>query len=246
MDERQGRLASFEGLYVEVRTREGRHLTIEQIRQLPEPPDSSLKTEWRARAWSVGLVERYLAPRRPRAILDLGCGTGWLSARLRTRLGATVVGLDALESELALARAAFDGDPELRFVRGDVFDPDLLGRATFDAIIAAGVAPYFADLRRLIERALELLAPAGVAIVMESPIWFPADVAGARARTERHYASLGVPDMARRFHHHSRDDVASFAPEWLHDPTWTRSRLLRKTGLGAPTPFPILAFHRAG
>ena len=48
-------------------------------------------------------------------VLDLGCGTGELAAKISER-GATVIGLDADESMVERARARF---PHLEFVHGD-------------------------------------------------------------------------------------------------------------------------------
>jgi trans-aconitate methyltransferase len=65
-------------------------------------------------AHGVGLVER-LAPRPGERILDLGCGTGELTARI-AEAGAAAIGLDADEAMVARARARFPG---LRFVHAD-------------------------------------------------------------------------------------------------------------------------------
>ena len=56
-----------------------------------------------------------LDPRPGQRVLDLGCGTGDLTAKIAER-GATVVGLDADASMIERARARF---PDLEFVHGD-------------------------------------------------------------------------------------------------------------------------------
>lgn len=64
-------------------------------------------------------------------VLDLGCGPGSLAVRLLAELPeATVVGLDADPVLLALGRAAWAGQPGLRFVEADLRDeawPSRLG-----------------------------------------------------------------------------------------------------------------------
>src|SRR5207302_10671977 len=69
---------------------------------------------WKHGASLVGL----LAPRPGERVLDLGCGTGHLTAALAAA-GAGVVGLDRSEEMLAQARSAY---PALEFVCGDARD----------------------------------------------------------------------------------------------------------------------------
>jgi ubiquinone/menaquinone biosynthesis C-methylase UbiE len=68
------------------------------------------------------LFARYRLPKRGR-ILDVGCGTGEVSARLARRFGgADVVGIDVLEGPLVIARARYqDVAQRLRFEVGDAF-----------------------------------------------------------------------------------------------------------------------------
>ncbi len=54
-------------------------------------------------------------------IVDLGCGTGTLTAELGGRLGATeVIGIDSSEAMLAKARSLADDRADLRFEAGDL------------------------------------------------------------------------------------------------------------------------------
>lgn len=81
------------------------------------------------------LFERYALPRDAR-ILDVGCGTGEIAIRLADRFAsASIVGVDLIESHLALARksAARFGD-RVRFQTGDAFDLDFEDRA-FDLVV---------------------------------------------------------------------------------------------------------------
>ena len=68
-------------------------------------------------AAGADLVE-VLAPQAGERVLDLGCGTGQLSARIAAA-GAEVVGLDQSAEMVAAARAQF---PSLSFVVGDARD----------------------------------------------------------------------------------------------------------------------------
>src|SRR5215208_8260177 len=84
------------------------------------PWDSGLYDE------SFGVITRLgagvvdlLAPRPGERILDLGCGTGHLTAQI-AEAGAEVIGIDAAEAMIARARETY---PHLRFrvARGEDF-----------------------------------------------------------------------------------------------------------------------------
>lgn len=79
-----------------------------------------MKTNWNpalyqakhAFVWQGGAgILDWLAPQSGERIVDLGCGTGELTARI-ARSGARVLGLDASPEMVAAARAAF---PEIEF-----------------------------------------------------------------------------------------------------------------------------------
>jgi len=71
-----------------------------------------------------------LAPQAGERVLDLGCGTGHLTAALADA-GADAVGLDASEEMLAQARARY---PDLAFVRGDA--REFAVEESFDAVFS--------------------------------------------------------------------------------------------------------------
>ena len=90
-----------------------------------------------------GLVE-LLAPRAGERILDLGCGTGALTAEIAAR-GAETLGVDGSEAMIAQARKKF---PALRFERCDArrlgFD------AEFDAVFSNAVLHWIPEAEQVI------------------------------------------------------------------------------------------------
>jgi SAM-dependent methyltransferase len=88
----------------------------------------------------------FVASLGPDSVLDAGCGTGRVALEL-ARGGHDVVGVDADESMLAVARAR---RPDLPWVTADLVDVDL-GR-TFGAVVMAGNVMIF--LARGTERAV--------------------------------------------------------------------------------------------
>lgn len=75
--------------------------------------------------------------RRPRQVLDVGCGTGRVAVELARR-GTAVVGVDRSASMLAVARRR---GPEICWIEADMCEVDL-GRR-FDLVLMAGNVPLF-------------------------------------------------------------------------------------------------------
>ena len=76
-------------------------------------------------------------------ILDLGCGTGTLTARLAAR-GGRVIGVDSARPMVERARAQY---PELTFEVCDALALPLEGE--FDVVFSNAVFHWIADYRRL-------------------------------------------------------------------------------------------------
>lgn len=97
------------------------------------------------------------------AILDAGCGTGRVAARL-AELGYRCVGVDLDESMLAVARTVAG----VRWVAADLTDLDLAAHGvthTFDLAVSAGnVVPLVPDPRAAVRRIAAHLAPGGVLV----------------------------------------------------------------------------------
>ena len=109
------------------------------------------------------LVE-LLAPNAGERVLDLGCGTGELTAMIAAR-GARVTGLDASDEMLATARAR---QPELTFVAADA--QALTYDAAFDAVFSNAALHWMPRLGDVF---------AGVARALARPGRFVAELGGA-------------------------------------------------------------------
>lgn len=96
-------------------------------------------------------------------VCDLGCGNGFMAARL-AELGHDVVGVDASESGIAIARANF---PQPAFVQA-VIDSALRERAglgEFDLVVSSDVIEHLYRPADLIEAADALLGPNGQLLI---------------------------------------------------------------------------------
>ncbi|MFC5971343.1 class I SAM-dependent methyltransferase [Halomarina salina] len=120
--------------------------------------------EWDADAYDDGhsFVFEYgervvdlLEPDEGERILDLGCGTGHLTARI-AESGATVVGLDAAEPMVAEARERY---PDCEFVHADArsFSFD----RPFDAVFSNAALHWIHDQDAVLDSVTDALRPGG-------------------------------------------------------------------------------------
>jgi len=132
--------------------------------------------------------------RAPRRILDVGCGTGYLLARLAARApqAEALAGIDAAP---AMIRAAQDRaiDGRLRFVVGTA-ERLPWPAATFDLVISTTSFDHWADQRAGLAQCARVLAPGGCLVLADlfSLLLLPTLVAGRRgkARTKRRATQL--------------------------------------------------------
>ena len=101
-----------------------------------------------------GLVD-LLSPKAGERILDLGCGTGALTAEIASR-GAEVLGVDGSEEMVSRARERF---PALRF---EVLDArQLRFDAEFDAVFSNAVLHWIPESEQVIAGIARALKPGG-------------------------------------------------------------------------------------
>ena len=99
-----------------------------------------------------------LGARRARRVLDLGCGTGQLAARVRRDLrGTVVVGCDFSNGMLHRARAR---DRKPGWVQGDACRLPFRD-ASFDAVVSTEAFHWFPDRRKALAEIRRVLRPGG-------------------------------------------------------------------------------------
>jgi SAM-dependent methyltransferase len=229
------------GPYLRARQLEGRLYPDSIVAGLPDiPANHPLAAEWRLRADSATRLTKYLARLpAPIRVIEVGSGNGWLSNQIARVPGAEVAGLEGNVPELEQARRVFGAVPNLHFVLGDATTAEC-PFADPSVIVLASVIQYVPDLPSLIERLLGWLRPGGELHILDSPLYSPANVATAEARSRDYYQRLGVPEMAALYHHHTRQELDRFSPEILYRPDALGDRLNARL-FGRPrSPFPWL------
>jgi 2-polyprenyl-6-hydroxyphenyl methylase/3-demethylubiquinone-9 3-methyltransferase len=110
----------------------------------------------------IGQV-RELYNRKTAKILDIGCGNGYVAAKL-AGLGHSVMAIDASPDGVDIARSTFPG---VQFEVGSVYDEslhDLVGTLV-DCVVSLEVVEHLFYPKRLFEQSHKVLRPGGVLIV---------------------------------------------------------------------------------
>lgn len=132
-----------------------------------------------------------IQPRRPMRAIDLGCGTGELSAVLAERLDARV---DAIDRSPAMLERAADLDaPLVTFRQGDIAAVDDV--SAYDLVFSNAALHWVPDNEALLGRLLPQLRP-GAQIAVQVPMntAHPSHaVAAELARDPRFRASFAEP-----------------------------------------------------
>jgi 2-polyprenyl-3-methyl-5-hydroxy-6-metoxy-1,4-benzoquinol methylase len=120
-------------------------------------------------SWSShGRILSWLAGRSPRKVLDLGCSSGLLAAKLQ-RMGHTVTGVDTMDFPEAHGRME-------RFFHANLDEgiPAAVG-AGYDVVIAGDVLEHVRHPDLILRQIRELLAPGGLALVSIPNFshWYP-------------------------------------------------------------------------
>lgn len=142
-------------------------------------------------------VIELLQPRAGERILDVGCGTGELTARIAAS-GAQVVGLDSSPEMIAAARGRFSD--AARFVVADA--ADFAFDAPFDAIFSNAALHWVKDMEGAVVCMARALQPGGrfvvemggrgnIARLTAAIDGAVLAVTGAHAEHGRHYPAIG-------------------------------------------------------
>ena len=230
----QARALAFSALYHEARTKENRLYTDEQLNRLPEIERTHpYHSEWTLRRQTATKLINYLLSFKTNLkILEVGCGNGWLSAKLAGIPGSIVVGCDISQPELQQAKRVFSNRFNLRFAFGDIRFMEFF-EMQFDIIVFAASIQYFSPFENVISSALKMLDRKGEIHIVDSHLYPLHAIEKAQLSTGEYYRNLGIPEMASYYFHHGLHELDIFNSAYLargHNPI---NRLL-----GKPSPFP--------
>ena len=209
----------FEQLYIRLRQKEGRIYTDEETASLPcihkDHPNAG---EWKTRERSLKKLLTYIKHKATDpTLLEIGCGNGWLSAQLAAATKGNVIGTDINNTELEQAKRVFHQHSNLSFINCDLRDETLADKR-FDIIIFAASIQYFSSLKDVIDTALKHLLPNGEIHILDSHFYMQKEVAAAKQRTKKYYASMGFSELTNYYYHHSIETLDGYQSIILQDP----------------------------
>jgi ubiquinone/menaquinone biosynthesis C-methylase UbiE len=218
---------AFEKLYIALRKKEGRIFSESEILRLPAAANSSPHyKEWVIRKNSFNKLCKYIKQKKYVCnILEVGCGNGWLTARLSGIANGEAIGIDINKVELKQARNVFGKIPNLRFIYGDIRS-DVLSDKKFDLVVFAASIQYFESLKEIMNAALPLLTLQGEIHILDSFFYKENEIASAKQRTQKYFSEMGFPEMSQFYFHHSLDELQSFSYSVLYNPHSLMNKLL--------------------
>jgi SAM-dependent methyltransferase len=189
--ERIAPIESFLGDYTKIRLAEGRGSRDGAFyRNLPNcPEDHPLAWQWRIHRRTFSCFRDRVLPSSDARlrILDLGAGTGWLSNRL-SQLGHEPCAVDLTCDAQDGLEASRHFDSDWLRVQAE-FDYLPFPNASVDAIVFNASLHYSTDYARTLWEAVRVLAPNGLLVVLETPL-YRSEASGRLMVEERHKSFL--------------------------------------------------------
>jgi len=233
---------SFEENYLQLREKEGRLYSDSVVRLLPEFSGSApLSIEWKIRKQSAKRLVRHFKLKRPKTIIEVGCGNGWLIHHLQQHVSAEYLGIDINERELKQATRISNGNLSC-FLYGNILS-GAMSELRADMIIVASVAHYFPDLKLFIQQLLTLLSPGGEVHIIDTAFYNSNEaIKEAKNRSEKYFLEMKVNSKGLNYYHHSFDVLESFQFKIAYQPQRLINRLKRK--LISDSPFPWIIINK--
>lgn len=219
--------STFEGPYNNIRKKEGRILSTDEIRQLPyTSKDNPHHKEWNKRVKSTERFLRYLKQKPIDSLLDVGSGNGWLIHNI-TAIVPQLTGLDINKLELEQAASILSDYDNVKLQYGDIFK--LKANPVHDLILFNASIQYFSDLPLLINRARQFLTTNGEIHILDSPMYAnEREAMYAKERTLEYYKKNEASDMAQFYHHHIFQSLEQFDYKILYNPKNPIQRFKRR------------------
>ena len=190
--------------------------TDEEVAHLPSiNSDHPHYYEWKVRERSgKRLLKQVQLTGTSLDILEVGCGKGWLTAKLANITSGKVTGIDINMRELLQARRVFAGLTNLEFIATDISD-GLLPDKQFDIIVFAASIQKFSSLKAVIKNAMGHLTLMGQIHILDSPLYIGKNIPAKKQ---------GVVDH----HNHHIGDLESFQYKVIYNPYAWKNKLFAK------------------
>lgn len=234
---------TFEKLYLQVRKKENRIYSDDEIKLLPYASKlNPHKNEWSLRTKSFMRFKEYLSQKKTKLnILDLGCGNGWLAGQLVKEFEHNYFCVDVNLSELEQGARVFE-NKNISFIYSDIFKTSLAAN-TFDLVIINSALQYFQDVSALMKELFFISKTYGEVHIIDTPFYHPDEIMAAKNRTLKYYSSIGYSVMASKYFHHTLEEFKYLRYSYLYNPNSLKSKL-SKIIFDQDSPFPWILVTR--
>ena len=234
---------TFEKLYLQVRKKENRIYSDDEIKLLPYASKlNPHNNEWSLRTKSFMRFKEYLSQKKTKLnILDLGCGNGWLAGQLVKEFEHNYFCVDVNLAELEQGARVFE-NKNISFIYSDIFKTSLAAN-TFDLVIINSALQYFQDVSALMKELFFISKTYGEVHIIDTPFYHPEEIMAAKNRTLKYYSSIGYPAMASKYFHHTLEEFKYLRYSYLYSPNSLKSKL-SKIIFDQDSPFPWILVTR--
>lgn len=234
---------TFERLYLQVRKKERRLYSDDEIKLLPYAYKSNPhKDEWALRTKSFLRFNKYLSRKTSKLnILDLGCGNGWFVGQLAKDFNHNYFCVDVNLNELEQAARVFSNE-NITFLYADIFSTSL-PTGIFDIVILNSSLQYFSNISALIKELFFISKTYGEIHIIDTPFYKQQNLMQAKNRTLKHYQSLGITEMAKYYFHHTTDELKYLRHSFLYNPNKFKNKMVNLF-FEKDSPFPWILITR--
>ena len=205
--------------YILLRNKEGRIYSDKEVAVLPEiDKEHKHYNEWEVRKDTSGRLIKYLfSKKKALEILEVGCGNGWLTAKLSGIPLSRLIGIDINGEELNQAKRVFSQIENLEFFNCSMQD-EMFRDRKFDVIVFAASVQYFSSLEKVLNDSLKVLKRGGEIHIIDSHLYKQNETDAARLRSNDYYKAIGFPEMSDQYFHHSLEGLKLINHDILYDP----------------------------
>jgi len=127
-----------------------------------------------------GVLIEAVNPKEGEAILDLGCGTGRITAQI-FEFNKTVVGVDLSDQMLEVARKKL---PEASFIQADILSLPFADNS-FDKVVSSLVFQFLPDIEKPLKEVSRVLNPGGTLFITDFIKDAPLDWSNVKYQKEK-------------------------------------------------------------
>jgi len=216
---------SFDQLYTQVLKKEKRLYPDDEIKLLPYASERNPhKSEWELRTKTFLRFRDYLSTKNTKLnILEVGCGNGWLIGQLAKEFDHNYFGIDTTLIELLQADKLFTRD-NIKFIYGDI-SKAALPTDTFNIVILNSTIQYFKEIGVLLKELLTISKSYGEIHILDTPFYLQNDLMQIKNSSLKHFSSIGIPEMANKYFHHTLDELKYFRTVLKYNPLLFKNKI---------------------